>query len=90
MGIKSNPSQYTKGEWKVKKDTQKYLTEIIIAGSGARIAEMNNGWDNTTIQANANLIAAAPRMAEWLDRLIKQGGWVYQKDLDEAKEMLSK
>lgn len=39
-------------------------------------------------EANAHLITASPRMAEWIERIVKQDGWVYQKDLDEAKEIL--
>ena len=57
---------FTKGEWKVRTtgdDIRKGI-DIIISGSGANIASINDGWDNPTMEANANLIAASPDMYE--------------------------
>lgn len=44
---------FTTGEWKFNG------TEIIQSGSGARIAQMLEGWPKNDIEANAHLIAAA-------------------------------
>ena len=53
----------TMEKWKVRKTPPAYVadnnTEIIIEGSGAAIAKMDNGWDNPTIQANAERIVKA-------------------------------
>jgi len=66
--------EYTRGEWKVRKANPKYLadncTEIIIAGSGAKIAKMDDGWSNLEIKANAQLISVAPDLYEALKGLI--------------------
>ncbi len=56
--------KYTKGRWKVKNN------EIILSGSGARIAQMNVGWPDNEIKANANLISAAPKMYKALKLLL--------------------
>ncbi len=50
-------------KWKIRENTPRHIadnnTEIIIEGSGAVIARMNDGWDNPTIQANAERIVKA-------------------------------
>ncbi|KKN57568.1 hypothetical protein LCGC14_0561140 [marine sediment metagenome] len=50
-------------KWKIRENTPRHIadnnTEIIIEGSGAAIARMNDGWDNPTIQANAERIVKA-------------------------------
>ncbi len=51
------------GKWKIRENTLRHIadnnTEIIIEGSGAAIARMNDGWDNPTIRANAERIVKA-------------------------------
>ncbi len=45
-------------------------TEIIQEGSGARIAQMIDGWPKQDIQANARLITKAPAMENALDEIL--------------------
>ena len=74
-------NDYIEGEWRV--GTKSYMKgQVFIECDGKAIA--------LTDEANANLIAQSPRMAEWIGLIVKQGGWVYQKDLDEAKEIIRK
>ncbi len=51
-------------KWKAKGN------EIICAGSGARIAQVNVGWPDEEIVTHAYLIAAAPEMYEALRTLL--------------------
>ncbi len=73
---------HTKGAWKIKK--------LPITGGLAIYADGELIAGGLT-EANAQLIASAPKMAEWIERVTtKQGGWIYQADLDEAKDILAK
>ena len=87
--------KYTKGNWKA------YLTEInpdrwtICAGEGGDIGIATTCLDTTLsskeMEANAHLIATSPRMAEWIEMVVvTQKGWLYQRDIDEAKKILAK
>ena len=80
--------KYTKGEWKATYDGDTYY--IVTPDKPSRpykaIAKISK--NNKEREADAQLIALSPRMAEWIGLIIKQGGWVFQKDLDEAKEIV--
>ena len=63
MGTKSNPSHYTKGEWKVKRQ------RIISVDNGNEIIATTKSpplMPTGQAEANAHLIAAAPDMYEAL------------------------
>jgi len=57
---------YTKGEWKVKGNY------IVLAGSGAKVAQVTVDWPDYEIAYHANLIAAAPAMYEALKAIIEE------------------
>lgn len=70
--------------WKVRGN------EIICSGSGSRIAQVNVGWPDDEIIAHANLIAASPRMAKLLERLVENGWDVsISKEAEEILQTLA-
>lgn len=74
---------YTKGEWISK--------GLIIQcnPNGSVIATANRfPFEEGEGEANAHLIAASPRMATFIQRIMKQDGWLNQADLAEAKEII--
>jgi hypothetical protein len=88
--------EYTKGEWKVGKATDPlgYETPIYADTDEGRPYEIVTV--HTTVHiyngeqiANARLIAAAPRMAQLLEKLVSQDGRMFAKDIKEAKEILT-
>ncbi|KKN07838.1 hypothetical protein LCGC14_1062910 [marine sediment metagenome] len=89
--------EYTKGEWWVEKGDFGYTIKAeqsIVSGfdedNDVEIAEINTCLENEEELANAHLIAQSPRMIEWIKKVtVKQKGWLYQKDLDKAKEILA-
>lgn len=81
MGIKLNPSQYTKGEWNTtyRKHNDGMYSQEVFDSKGETIAtlawhsvEEAPGHFTTDREANAHLTAAAPNMYEALTLLIKQ------------------
>ncbi|MDP2661324.1 MAG: hypothetical protein Q8R28_11415 [Dehalococcoidia bacterium] len=63
----SGSSNYTPGPWKRLWEEGKFICQ---SGSGAHIATMADGWPPEDIEANANLIAAAPDLLEALRALL--------------------
>lgn len=89
--------EYTKGDWYLEGETGLILS--LPEGGDCPISVASVGGSQETLtpktliemEANAHLIAQSPRMAEWLNKVaIKQGGWIYQADLNEAKDILAK
>ncbi len=77
-------SEYTKGEWRIEGDC------YIIAGEkhkNSLIADITTA--NDDYEANANLIAKSPRMYELIEKMIKQGGYMYGIDVIKAKKLLA-
>lgn len=57
-------TKFTKGEWMVSSDT-----EIVSMPSHCKISNCISGWSYQEAEANAKLIAAAPKMFSALDFL---------------------
>ena len=84
-------TEFTKGEWRTVDSTGQSMG--VWVGDSVCITEINyNFWDpkyQAELKANANLIAAAPDMYEFIDSLIGHG-LVYGGDIDKAMELLAK
>ncbi len=88
---------YTKGKWKFfkgKTDPQSRIPpngqsfwNIWIVGEDEKAIAQIHGDDTEVLKANAHLIAAAPKMAQLLERLVNDG-WNTGIS-EEAKEILA-
>ncbi len=82
---------YSKGEWKFVPNEFNYPdgNETNMPGSIRTeqwfICRIDNApeWE-----ANAPLIAASPRMATLLEKIVSQDGWMREEDVKEAREIL--
>ena len=85
-------ADYTKGEWKVTKWLQKYGFNVFSEEGGfVASVPMNVGLEHTMIEAeaNAHLIAAAPKLYEACKELVKRNRSGYQISLDGIKQALA-
>ena len=88
-------TEFTKGEWKLREYQAMSLIEVdkgattICEISGEGNADNCDITLNKEQRANANLIAVAPDMYEFIDSLIGHG-LVYGGDIYKAMELLAK
>ncbi len=80
-------AEYTKGEWVITRDKKRgYIAVRSI--DDTPVCHIYSIIPNA--EANAQIIALSPKMYEYIELIVRQGGWIYQKDLDEAEEILAK
>lgn len=83
--------KFTEGEWKLDKHSQ---FSIRIDGTGAGVALVNRIKDDEEAKANARLIAAAPGLYDFIDRLTRVDDNSYDADekltliIDNAKSII--
>jgi len=85
--------EYTKGEWKQGSHGDEPYTRLLLkiyAQDGRELAEAKQDrmLSFQEAEANARLIALSPRMATFIQRIVKQDGWLYPADVTAAKEIL--
>lgn len=88
---------YTKGEWKTQQGSEHtegeccIISELGYFGGLLNIRTIGKVFDYAGTQeskANAQLIAQSPRMAEFIEKVVKQNGWLNQADFLEAKAII--
>ena len=62
MAQEVSMSEHTPGPWKSAEYFNGDCLRVIQSGSGATIAKMSKDWPGIDIEANARLIAAAPKL----------------------------
>ena len=94
---------YTKGEWKFKRE--EYIVNDVFSSVEAGDIKIcylkephyipdtgDRTWYNGKVEvmkANAQLIALSPRMAEFIQGIVKQDGWLNKENFTEAKAIVS-
>ncbi len=82
---------YTKGDWNIKalerghEDRIKIASDVTEDGRFELVCFVHGARNR---EANANLIAQSPRMAEWIAKVAKQGFVTFPEDRKVAKEII--
>lgn len=77
--------EYTKGEWKTENSTG-FSPNVSTDTAFICAVEPKSTPDET--QANAQLIAQSPRMAEWISKVAKQGFVTFPEDRKSAIKIM--